>query len=80
VPSTEDPTPFKVSLDEPIVIQAGLIYTVKSLPYGNIGHFGSSFRSVCVTETVKFRFSNHSESKSTSVTRGQIPRLYFCCL
>jgi len=77
VPATGDANQFKVSLDEPISILAGDVYSVKTVPYDKIGHFGSTCQAVCKIDDVTFTFSNHPESVYTTATIGQIPRLYF---
>jgi len=80
VPYTGDIEPFKIVLDEPILITDVVIYTVKALSNDSIGHYGHVCQPVCVKETVTFEFIRHAESRSTNETCGQIPRLYFCCL
>jgi len=71
---------FKLVLDEPIVITAGVMYSVKALSSGRIGHCGLTCRAVCAKDTVTFTFYKHSESELTTEAYGQIPRLYFCFL
>jgi len=80
VPYTGNSTPYKIVLDEPIVITAGVIYSIKTLPHGRINHYGASCRAVCSRETVTFKFYQHSESIYTTANRGHIPRLYFSFL
>lgn len=80
VPYSGNATPFKIALDEPILISAGVVYSVKTLSHDLIGHYSALCQAVCTKGSVTFTFSKHTESKKTSVVLGQIPRLYFCCL
>ena len=78
VPFSGDSAPFKVELDDPIVILAGVPYSVKALSHGRIHYASELCESACVKGSVKFTFASHAESQLTSVHAGQIPRLYFC--
>lgn len=77
VPSTGDANQFKVSVDEPISIKAGVLYSVRVLSSDGISHFGRTCEAVCTQGKVTFSFSQHQESLYTTPTFGQIPRLYF---
>ena len=69
---------FKVVLNEPIVITAGVIYSVKALYHNHRFRFSKSYRGTDTKDSVTFTFYKQSESQD--VTEGQIPRLYFCFL
>jgi len=71
-------TPCKISLDKPIGITAGVIYSVKALSHVNNSGFAKSCRAVCVKDSVTFTFFKHSESQDNPEVGGQIPRMYFC--
>ena len=77
VPYTEDANQFKVSVNEPIFIKAGVRYTVGVLSHADIGHYGKLCKAVCTESNVIFRFSHHHQSRYTHQFYGQIPRLYF---
>jgi len=78
VPGTIDAKQFKVSLDVPILICAGVVYSIKTLvTEGEIAHRGYPCQAVCKKDNVTFTFSSHPESKYTTEFYGQIPRLYF---
>ena len=77
VPSTGDGNQFKVSVDDPIFIKAGVLYSVKALSSGNIVHFGRTCQAVCTQGKVTFSFLYNSRSFHTTHISGQIPRLYF---
>ena len=77
-PTTGDENQLKVSMNEPIFIQTGIVYSVKALSHGNIGHFGGTCQAVCTKGEVTFTFTEDQQSRHTNPTNGQIPRLYFC--
>ena len=80
IPYSRRPTLFRVFLNEPIVITAGVIYSIKALSHDSIGFYGKSCRMVCAKDSVTFSFYGHPESQHTTESVGQIPRLYFSCL
>ena len=77
VPATGEANQFKVLVDVPIFIKAGAVYSITTVPHGQIGNYGRTCQPVCKTDTVTFTFSYHPKSWSTTARRGQIPRLYF---
>ena len=77
VPSAGEEHQFKVSMNEPISIQAGVVYSVKALSNDNIGHYGGTCQAVCTKGNVTVTFSKNQQSPHTSPTYGHIPRLYF---
>ena len=79
VPSTGDGNQFKVAVNEPIglSIKAGVIYSVKALSSGDIGHYGRTCKAVCTEGNVTFSFLSNRLSPRTNPIFGQIPRLYF---
>ena len=79
VPSSEDSGPLKVELDDPIVILAKVLYSVKTKCYDHIHNTRELCKSVCTKGNIKFTFvDNQTEAPSTYERGGQIPRLYFC--
>ena len=75
--STKDESQVKVSVNEPIFMKAGVLYSVTVLCHGNICHFAQLCRPVCTTSNVTFSFSPSHHSHRTNHFYGQIPRLYF---
>jgi len=78
VPATIYANQFKVSVDVPISICAGVVYSIIALvTRGQIAHYGHPCQTVCKKDNVTFTFSNYPESTYTTEIYGQIPRLYF---
>lgn len=74
IPHTGNSTPHKVILDKPLQIVAGLLYSIRAKAHGRISYTGTTCTAKCTTGN---KFHMHSESVTTSPTRGQIPRLFF---
>lgn len=82
VPHSANAIPWKVSLDRPIVISAGVVYTIKAFAHDYIGFYGSPCEPVCSTGKVTITFTGYTGTETaktaTSEAYGQIPRLFFC--
>src|SRR6218665_1158043 len=78
IPATGDAKQFKVLVDVPISIRAGVVYSIKTVPNGQIGYYGRPCQPICKKDDVTFTFSKHPDSHYTTAVDGQIPRLYFC--
>lgn len=83
VPHSASAVPWKVSLDRPIVIGAGVVYTIKAFAHDYIGFYGSPCEPVCSTGKVTITFTGYAggadlAKTATNETYGQIPRLFFC--